>query len=151
MITIRPRLMAGPLSSYWPPGDIRNFWPGLLHRVLRKLLPDQRPPYLKAMIEQLGVSEMDLFEAMRRYIRATRLLREDPDVKTLDVACAREGFVLSPLAAQAVIHMLVGEMTAGVYAAGLKDTTPMGENGIRDDVESLVWAAEQHVQQLRQG
>jgi len=42
-------------------------------------------------------------------------------------------------------------MSGGVYAAGLKNTTPMGENGIRDDVESLVWAAEQHVAALRNG
>ena len=44
---------------------------------------------------------------------------------------------------------MIGELTTGVYIAGVKDTTPLGENGIRDDVESLVWAAEQQVQSLR--
>jgi hypothetical protein len=141
--------MAGKLSTYWPPGDVLNFWPTLLRVALERMTPQNRPPYLKAMLDHHAVSDVILFEAMRRYIRALRLAHLDPDVNSLDVACAREGFVLSPPAAQAAVFMVVGELTTGIYIAGVKDTTPLGENGIRDDVESLVWAAEQQVQSLR--
>jgi hypothetical protein len=58
-------------------------------------------------------------------------------------------FTLTPPAAQAAVFMLIGELASGVYVAGVKDATPLGETGIRDDVESLIWAAEEHVMKLR--
>jgi hypothetical protein len=141
--------MASKWQTFWPPGDVLNFWPTLLRVALDRMKPEHRPPYLKAMVEEHGISEQVLFDTMARYIRALKLASLDPDVNTLDIACAREGFVLCPRAAQAMIFMVIGELTTGIYIAGIKDTTPLGENGIRDDVESLVWAAEQHVQSLR--
>ena len=149
MIRMRPKRMAGKHATYWPPGDVLNFWPTLLRVALERMKPEHRPPYLQAMIEHHGISELTLFETMARYIRAIKLAHLDPDVNSLDVACAREGFVLCPKPAQAAVFMVIGELTTGIYIAGVKDTTPLGENGIRDDVESLVWAAEQQVQSLR--
>jgi hypothetical protein len=141
--------LAGTLSTYWAPGDILNFWPTLLKAALARLLPQHRPPFLAFLLEHHAVSDTTLFEAMNRYIRALKLVHLDPDVRSLDVACAREGFVLCPPVAQAAVFLVIGELTTGMYVAGVKDTTPLGENGIRDDVESLVWAAEQQVQSLR--
>jgi hypothetical protein len=149
MIRARPKRMAGKLSTYWPPGDVLNFWPTLLRVALERLRPEHRPPMVKFLLEHHGISDPVLFEAMNRYIKALKLAHLDPDVNSLDVACAREGFVLSPPAAQAAILMVIGELTTGIYIAGVKDSTPLGETGIRDDVESLVWAAEQQVQSLR--
>jgi hypothetical protein len=149
MIRMRPKSLPGPRSTYWPPGDVLNFWPTLLRVALERMQPQCRPPYLKAMLEQNAVTDQVLMDTMGRYIKALKLVHVDPDVASLDVACAREGFVLSPPAAQAAVFMIIGELTTGIYIAGVKDTTPMGENGIRDDVESLVWAAEQQTQALR--
>jgi hypothetical protein len=149
MIRMRPKVLPGPRSTYWPPGDIINFWRTLLRVALERMLPQHQPPYLKAMLAQNAVTDHVLMDTMARYIRAMKLVHDDPDITSLDAACAREGFVLSPPAAQAAVFMVIGELTTGIYIAGVKDTTPMGENGVRDDVESLVWAAEQQVQSLR--
>jgi hypothetical protein len=146
---MRPKVMPGKHATYWPAGDVLNFWPILLLRALERMKPEHRPPYLKVHLEHHGVSEYVLFETMARYIRAMKLVHLDPDVDSLDVACEREGFTRSPSPAQAAVFMVIGEMTTGIYVAGIKNTTPLGENGIRDDVETLVWAAEQHVQSLR--
>lgn len=151
MIRMRPKVMAGKLTTYWPPGDILNFWRKLLEVAAERMLPQNRPPYLKTLLEQNAIPDVVAQEAMLRYIRAMKLAYLDPDVTTLDVACEREGFTRSPAVAQAAVLMLVGELASGVYIAGLKNTTPMGDNGIRDDVESLVWAAEKQVQSLRGG
>jgi hypothetical protein len=148
MIRIRPKQMASKLSTYWPPGDILNFWPTLLRVASERLLPQNRPPYLKLWLERAAIPDDVIQTAMLRYIQAMKLAHVDPDVNSMDRACARVGFVLSPPAAQAAVFMIIGELTTGIYIAGVKDTTPMGENGIRDDVESLVWAAEQQVQSL---
>jgi hypothetical protein len=149
MLRMRPKVLPGPRSTYWPPGDVINFWPTLLRVATERLTPQARPPYLKTMLEQNAVTDHVLMDTMVRYIRAMKLVHVDPDVVSLDVACAREGFAMSPAAAQAAVFMVIGELTTGIYIAGIKDTTPMGENGIRDDVESLVWAAEQQAQSLR--
>ena len=149
MIRMRPKHSAGKHSTYWPSGDILNFWPTLLRVASERMLPHCRPPYLKAMLEHHAIPDAVAQDAMLRYIRAMKLAHLDPDVISMDVACAREGFVLCPPAAQAAVFMLIGELTTGIYIAGLKNTTPLGENGIRDDVESLVWAAEQQAQSLR--
>jgi hypothetical protein len=149
MIRMRPKQMAGKLSTYWPPGDILNFWPTLLRVASERLMPGSRPPYLKLMLEQAAIPDDVVQTAMLRYIRALKMAHIDPDVNSMELACTREGFVLSPPVAQAAVFMVIGELTTGIYIAGVKDTTPMGENGIRDDVESLVWAAEQQVQGLR--
>jgi hypothetical protein len=150
MIRTRPKGLAGKTkwATYWPPGDVLNFWPTLLLRALDRLKPEHRPPHLKMMLDHHRISDHVLFDTMRRYIRAMKAILEDPDVKTLDAACAREGFFLCPEPARAAIFMVTGELTAGIYTAGVKNTTPLGENGIRDDVETLVWAAEQHAQSL---
>jgi hypothetical protein len=148
MIRARPKRMAGKLSTYWPPGDILNFWPTLLRVATERLMPQNRPPLPKWLLEHFAIPDDVAQLAMLRYIRAMKLAHLDPDVNSLAVACAREGFVMSPLAAQAAVLLIVGELTSGIYIAGVKDTTPLGENGIRDDVESLVWAAEQQAQSL---
>jgi hypothetical protein len=149
MIRMRPRVLPGPRSTYWPAGDITNFWPTLLRVAVERLQPQCRPPFLKTFLEANAVQDAVLADAMARYIRAMKLAHRDPDVISLDAACAREGFVLCDQAAQAAVFMVLGELASGVYIAGVKNTTPMGENGIRDDVESLVWAAEQQAQSLR--
>lgn len=151
MIRARPKRMAGKLSTYWPPGDILNFWPTLLRVASERLMPQCRPPYLQKLFEHNAIADDVIQTTMLRYIRAMKLAHLDPDVTSLEVACTREGFYLSPPAAQAAVFMLIGELATGVYIAGVKDTTPLGENGIRDDVESLVWAAEQQVASLRDG
>ena len=150
MIRARPKGLAGKArwATYWPPGDVTNFWPTLLLRGLERLRPVLRPPHLAMMLSHHGISDHVLFHTMRCYIRAMKTINEDPDVMTLDQACAREGFFLCPEPARAVIFMITGELTAGIYTAGIKNCTPLGENGIRDDVETLVWAAEQHVQKV---
>jgi hypothetical protein len=148
MIRARPKRMAGKLSTYWPPGDVLNFWPTLLRVALERMLPQHRPPYMAKMLEHHAITDTVLFQTAQRYIQALKLAHLDPDINSLDVAFAKTGFVLSPAAAQAIVFMVIGELTTGIYMAGVKDTTPMGENGIRDDVESLVWAAEQHLQTL---
>jgi hypothetical protein len=141
--------MAGKHSTYWPPGDVMNFWPTLLKVASERMLPGNRPPYLHDFLARAGITAEVAQEAMLRYIQAVKLVHLDPDVHDLETACARSGFSLSPSAAQAGVFMLVGELTTGIYIAGVKDATPLGENGIRDDVESLVWAAEEHVRKLR--
>ena len=149
MIRMRPKVMAGKLTTYWPPGDILNFWRTLVGVASERMLPQNRPPYLKTLLEHHAIPDHVAQEAMLRYIRAMKLAYLDPDIISLEAACAREGFDKSPPAAQAAVFMLLGELASGVYIAGLKNTTPMGDNGIRDDVESLVWAAERQVQGLR--
>jgi hypothetical protein len=139
----------GKWSTYWPPGDVLNFWPTLLRVALERMQPQCRPPYLRTLLAHFDITDQVLFETMRRYIKALKLAHQDPDVTSLEVACTREGFVLAPEPAQAAVFMVIGELTSGIYMAGVKDTTPLGENGIRDDVESLVWAAEQQIQSLR--
>lgn len=146
---MRPKRMAGKHSTYWPPGDIMNFMPTLLRVAAERMLPGNRPPWLHDFLARAEVPAEVAQEAMLRYIRALKLAHLDPDVNDLEVACGREGFTLSPPTAQAAVFMLVGELASGIYVAGVKDATPLGENGIRDDVESLVWAAEEHVRKLR--
>ena len=48
--------MAGKLSTYWPPGDILNFWPTLLRVAAERMLPQNRPPYLKTLLEHHAIS-----------------------------------------------------------------------------------------------
>jgi hypothetical protein len=149
-VRMRPKRMASKLSTYWPPGDVLNFFPKLMEAVVHRLLPENRPRFLRGFLEEKRISPEEAHRTLKLFIEAIKLAHLDPDIHSLDVACARTGFSLCPQEAQAAVFMLMGELTAGIYIAGVKDSTPLGENGVRDDVETLVWAAEQHVQRLRE-
>ena len=62
MIRARPKGMAGQgkWSTYWPPGDVLNFWPTLLRVALERMQPQCRPPYLRTLLAVDGETWKEL-------------------------------------------------------------------------------------------
>ena len=121
---LRPRNTNGPMYS--PQRDLAHIGPALLQAAISQLARENRDPLLQAEMDELGIDEATLGEAVVKFTEAYQFYLT-PGVKHPNDAYQRTGFDALPTKIRTFIYAAMGRVSIGAWFWCIRDATLVGD------------------------